>query len=191
MKKLILGIDEAGRGAWAGPLVVGAVILGDYILEGLTDSKLLSKQLRKRYAELIYENALVANLGWVSPNEIDKIGLTKATKLAIIRALDGTAGIKSEIIIDGNINYLNNDKNSRCLIKADQIIPEVSAASVIAKVSRDEYMKNLSLKFPNYGFDSHVGYGTPAHLKNIKKHGILNIHRKSYKPIMGLINGAA
>ena len=132
----ILGIDEAGRGAWAGPLAVGAVILGDYQLGGLTDSKLLNRQQRSKLAELIHKNSVSSSVGWVSSKEIDDIGLTAATTLGIERAIESLDHSGCEIIIDGHINYLPNHKNSRCVIKADLSVPAVSAASIIAKVAR-------------------------------------------------------
>jgi ribonuclease HII len=179
----ILGIDEVGRGAWAGPLVVGAVILGDYQIDGLTDSKLLSKISRQEFARLIQASAVSAALGWVESSEIDEIGLTKATELGIWRALEGIDCAYSDIIIDGSINYLKDYKNSKCIIKADHTVPAVSAASIIAKVARDEYMHKLAVKYPGYGFESHVGYGTKKHSQAIDTHGVTDFHRLSFKPV--------
>lgn len=179
----ILGIDEAGRGAWAGPMTVGAVILGQYMLEELKDSKLLGKSKRKYLADLIHENAVSATVGWVSPVEIDEIGLTAATTLGIRRALENVEYLNCEIVIDGHINYFEEYTNSRCLIKADRTIPAVSAASIIAKVARDEYMAKIAAKYPEYGFENHVGYGTKFHIDSLKKYGICSYHRKKYKPI--------
>lgn len=181
--RYILGIDEAGRGAWAGPLVVGAVILGDFSLEGLTDSKLLTPNNREKLALRINAGAISATLGWVSPAEIDKLGLTKATSLAIKRAIEGIKLDDIEIVIDGNINYLPELEIARCQIKADLIVPEVSAASIVAKVARDEYMKNLALKLPGFGFENHVGYGTKSHAASLDKLGVCTEHRRSFKPV--------
>lgn len=180
----ILGVDEVGRGAWAGPLVVGAVVLGDCSLPELNDSKLLNKQKREILSDLIQAQALTVSLGWVEPWEIDKIGLTAATKLGIKRALRYIEKHKElEIIIDGHIDYLPRYKNARCLVKADGTVPAVSAASIVAKVARDEYMAKIGADFPSYGFDSHVGYGTKKHQKSIADYGLLRIHRRSFKPI--------
>ncbi|HET7672998.1 MAG TPA: ribonuclease HII [Candidatus Saccharimonadales bacterium] len=179
----ILGIDEAGRGAWAGPLVVGAVILGDKKIKGLTDSKLLTREQRQEFAEAIHASCLFYGLGWVSSKEVDSRGLTSATKLGIKRAIKNLAVENLEIIIDGNINYLSTRKDSRCVIKADLTIPAVSAAGIIAKVARDRYMIELADKFPVFGFDSHVGYGTSRHSENLKKHGICREHRLSFNPV--------
>lgn len=179
----ILGIDEAGRGAWAGPLVVGAVVLGNLSIKGLTDSKLLTRTQREKFAEIIQNDCLSYGLGWVKPSEIDRLGLTRATKLGIKRAIKNIDYHEAEIIIDGNINYLSNFKNSKCLIKADLTVPAVSAASVIAKVARDEYMRSLALRLPDFGFDTHVGYGTKKHRAGIDKFGICSEHRLSFKPL--------
>lgn len=179
----ILGIDEAGRGAWAGPLVVGAVILGGLHLEGLTDSKMLSRQTREELSECILQGSFAAGLGWATSKEIDKYGLTKSTSLAMKRAISGIDHGELEIIIDGNINYLTELKNAKCMVKADLHVPAVSAAGIIAKVARDDYMKKLAVKFPAYGFENHVGYGTRDHIANINKLGVCVEHRLSYKPL--------
>lgn len=178
----LLGIDEVGRGAWAGPLVVGAVIL-EKSIKGLTDSKLLSKEARRIFAKQVYENSVFAGLGWVSSKEVDSRGLSSATKLAIKRAMNGLEIEDIEIIIDGNINYLKDHENASCLIKADLTVPAVSAAGIIAKVARDEYMVNLAKRFPDFGFDKHVGYGTKHHISNLNIHGICPHHRTSFKPV--------
>lgn len=179
----ILGIDEVGRGAWAGPLVIGAVILDETSLRGLRDSKLLPSETRRQLSEKIYERCVFASLGWVSSNELDEIGLTQATTLGIRRALNGFDYLGYEMIIDGSVNYFKEYENARCEVKADQSIPAVSAAGIIAKVARDDYMKKLAVKFPAYGFEKHVGYGTKIHRMNIDKHGTCAEHRLSFKPL--------
>jgi ribonuclease HII len=186
MDKIIIGIDEVGRGPWAGPLVVGAVILGADI-KGLTDSKALTGPVRRRLATEIRNNALMCNTGWVWPDEIDDLGLTAATRLAIERALEGVT-IYDQIIIDGSVNYLPGNKKVSTLVKADCIVPAVSAASIVAKVVRDEYMAEQAQKYPQYGFDKHVGYGTARHIKAIAEYGLTLLHRRSYKPIKAIIN---
>jgi len=185
----ILGIDEVGRGCWAGPLVVGAVVLGKEI-EGLTDSKLLNKQKRLEFDQQIRETAKFVGLGWVEPKEIDELGLTNSMKLAIKRALEGVPKV-SQIIIDGNINYLAEDPRAITQIKADQTVPAVSAASIVAKVARDTYMENASNDHPSFGFETHVGYGTKVHREALAMHGVTSLHRLSYKPIQVIINGQA
>lgn len=181
----ILGIDEVGRGAWAGPLVMGAVILSEPI-EGLKDSKLLTVRRRQELAEEILESAIFAGLGWADAEEIDNYGLSAAHVLACRRAICNAPKC-SQIIIDGNVNYLSGYPNAICRIKADQTVPQVSAASVIAKVARDRYMHKQALVHKDYGFDMHVGYGTKLHIESLKQLGICTLHRRSYKPVVQFI----
>jgi ribonuclease HII len=183
----MIGIDEVGRGCWAGPLVVAAVRLNSPI-EGLKDSKKISRGKRLELFNEIEENADVA-LSVISSVEIDQIGLALAVKRAFIEAYQQIKNINEPVIVDGNINYLGDidPVNTRCEIGADNIYPEVSAASIYAKVYRDDYMKKLSAKYQRYGFDEHVGYGTKAHLEALKIYGPINgVHRFSYKPIKKL-----
>lgn len=185
---MIIGVDEVGRGAWAGPLVVGAVGLSKKI-QGLDDSKKLSPKQRRILAEKVYDQAEFVGIGWAESFEVDDYGLSASLTLATLRALVGLDD-KTEIIIDGNSNYLAEYyPNSRCLIKADSLVPDVSAASIVAKVARDQYMVDLSAKFNAYGFDSNVGYGTKFHRENIIKNGLCPEHRLSFKPILDLLNG--
>lgn len=186
--KTILGIDEVGRGPWAGPLVVGACVLKEPI-EGLTDSKKLSPKRREILAAEIHEKAF-CGLGWVSAEELDKIGLSaslrKACRLAVKEIQE--SGVQfNEIIIDGTINFLSATPLApyvQVLPKADFLIPEVSAASIIAKVARDNYMTEVvAKKYPKYGFEKHVGYGTTLHKAAIEKYGVCSEHRRSFKPI--------
>lgn len=187
MSKLIVGIDEVGRGSWAGPLVVGAVILHEPI-PGLADSKTLSKEGRQALAQLIHAKAVATSTGWVTPAEVDAVGLTTATTLAIERAIAGI-DIYDEIIIDGSINFLPANSKVRTLVKADALIPAVSAASIIAKVARDDYMAEQDGDFPEYGFGNHVGYGTSRHRQALIDFGITPLHRLSYRPIQQIMNG--
>jgi ribonuclease HII len=186
----IVGIDEVGRGCWAGPLVVGAVILNEPIT-GLKDSKLLSKIKRQSLDKEIRLKADYFSLGWVESSEIDEIGLTKATTLAINRAIENLGVDYDQIIIDGNINFLPNNIKASCLIKADSLVPAVSAASIIAKVARDKFMNNISNEYPGYGFDKHVGYGTAIHKQALIDFGPTKLHRKSFSPIKLSLNGTA
>lgn len=185
----VLGIDEVGRGCWAGPLVVGAVVLNKEI-PGLTDSKLLSKKKREEMDKQIRESAKFVGLGWVEPKEIDEFGLTASMRLAIERALKNAPEV-TQIIIDGNINYLADNPKAVTQIKADQTVPAVSAASIVAKVARDTYMEKVSKEHPGFGFESHVGYGTKAHREALTAHGITVLHRLSYKPVQVLLGGQA
>jgi ribonuclease HII len=177
-----VGIDEVGRGCWAGPLVAGAVILGESII-GLKDSKKLTKMQREQLAVKIEATALAIGIGWVPPQELDKVGITTAVKLAMQRALEQITIAFDELIIDGNINYFPADSRAKAIIKADDSVPAVSAASIVAKVARDSYMTQQAETFPLYGFEKHVGYGTRLHQEMLRLHGITNLHRRSFKPI--------
>lgn len=179
---MIVGIDEVGRGAWAGPLVVGAVLLGGATLDGLTDSKMLSKRERERLDIEIRQNALGIGLGWVSAKEIDHIGLSQALKLASRRAMAHIRQDYQEVIIDGTIALLD-DPRVTLMKKADLLVPSVSAASIVAKVARDNYMKHLDGVFPGYKFTGHVGYGTAAHRAAIETNGVTPVHRLSFAPL--------
>ncbi len=181
-----VGIDEVGRGCWAGPLVAGAVILGQPIA-GLKDSKLLSKKQRERLAAEIQIQALAIGLGWVSADEIDQYGLTTAVRLAMRRALEQVQVAYDEIIIDGNLNFLSDNPKARAVIKADASVPAVSAASIVAKVARDKFMAEIVSQYADYGFDKHVGYGTALHLEKLKLHGVSALHRTSFKPVQALL----
>lgn len=183
---ITIGVDEVGRGCWAGPLVAGAVIFSRP-MRGLRDSKQLTKSQRIKLAERIHRRAQACGLGWVSPVEIDELGLTAATGLAMRRAVDQLECGFDEIIIDGIINYLPNEPKARAVVKADDTVPVVSAASIIAKVARDNYMAEMSMKHPGYGFEKHVGYGTRFHVERLKLHGICELHRRSFKPVSALL----
>jgi len=183
---MILGIDEVGRGPWAGPLVVGAVVLGNAEIEGLTDSKKLTKKKRDALDVLIREKASGFGLGWVPAEEIDEIGLSAALRLATIRAVEQVKTPYNEIIIDGTINFLKETSKGKyvtTLPKADLLIQSVSAASIIAKVARDNYMALQDSVYPGYGFTSHVGYGTATHRIAIEKIGVTPLHRLSFAPL--------
>lgn len=198
----ILGIDEVGRGPWAGPLVIGACILpkdpaGNYPdwVAPLTDSKKLSEKKRETYAQIILEKAIATSLGWVSATEIDQLGLSKSLRLATHRAVETIRQTKApftEIIIDGTVNFLvgtSLEHHVTNLKKADLLIKEVSAASIIAKVARDNYMKQLAKQYPGYGFDKHVGYGTKLHEEMLAKFGPCPEHRFSFAPVAALCSG--
>jgi len=195
----ILGIDEVGRGPWAGPLVVGAVVLGEDFAKlpeyaDLRDSKKLTKKKREKLAKVIQENATGYELGWVKAHEIDRYGLGPAHKLAARRAIKKLLAKKinfTTIIIDGSVNLLTDtplEDRVDLMPKADNLVKEVSAASVVAKVARDQYMADLAEKYPEYGFESHVGYGTAKHRKALEEYGICPEHRQSFWPIAKIAN---
>lgn len=192
----ILGIDEVGRGPLAGPLVVGAVILPESRpewVDELKDSKKLTPKKRERLSEIILAEAPATGLGWVSPMELDELGMTAALNLATERAVKSVQALHvpfSQIIIDGKINFLSHTKLARyvsTMVKADDLIKEVSAASIIAKVARDKYMAEVGLQFSDYGFEKNAGYGTATHMKAIVENGICPEHRKSFEPIKSMV----
>ena len=193
---MILGIDEVGRGPYAGPLVIGACILGDWQnsenaewIKKLTDSKKLSAKRREELYVLIKEKALAAATGWVSSAEIDEVGLSEALRLATRRAVEQIQKTKvpfSEIIIDGTMNFLMGTKLEKyvsTLKNGDFLVKEISAASILAKVERDKYMAELDAVYPEYGFGKHVGYGTAAHQKAMEEFGLTPEHRRSFRPV--------
>jgi ribonuclease HII len=181
-----LGIDEAGRGSWAGPLVVASVILNKKI-SGLTDSKKLSKVAREKLAAKIYDNAVAIGVGLSESSQIDELGLTEAERIAIEASLVDINEPYDEIIIDGKYNFLPYNPKARAVVKADGFVDSVSAASIIAKVVRDKIMEDHAQQYPEYGFDMHVGYGTALHKSSLEKHGTTEIHRMSYKPIKAIV----
>lgn len=193
---VILGIDEVGRGPLAGPLVVGAVILPEPWPEwvgDLKDSKKLSAKKREKLNEIILGEALATGLGFVPALELDEIGISEALRLATRRAVEMVQSVRvpfSQIVIDGKINFLDGTALGRYVstkVKADNLVKEVSAASIIAKVARDHYMYELAERFPEYGFEKHVGYGTARHLAAIREFGICPEHRKSFEPIKSMV----
>ena len=199
---MILGIDEVGRGPYAGPLVIGACILGDWQnsenaewIEKLTDSKKLSAKRREELYVLIKEKALATATGWVSSTEIDEVGLSEALRLATRRAVEQIQKTKipfSEIIIDGTMNFLVGTKLEKyvsTLKKGDFLVKEISAASILAKVERDKYMAELDAVYPEYGFGKHVGYGTAAHQKAMEEFGLTPEHRRSFSPVREIAEG--
>lgn len=193
--KWIAGIDEAGRGALAGPVFVGVVIINQnfnfssnfgHLLKTVKDSKKLSIKKREEVYKLLIKEE---NINWavskVSEKVIDKINIKKATELAIKKALGKIKKEKLKIdylILDGNIK-LNLQIPQKSIIKADEKVFSCAAASIIAKVSRDRFMKRIHKKYPGYNFANHKGYGTEFHLKMLKKYGPCQIHRQSFKPI--------
>ena len=199
---MILGIDEVGRGPYAGPLVIGACILGDWQnsenaewIEKLTDSKKLSAKRREELYVLIKEKALATATGWVSSAEIDEVGLSEALRLATRRAVEQIQKTKvpfSEIIIDGTMNFLVGTKLEKyvsTLKKGDFLVKEISAASILAKVERDKYMAELDAVYPEYGFGKHVGYGTAVHQKAMEEFGLTPEHRRSFRPVREIAEG--
>ena len=190
---MILGIDEVGRGPWAGPLVVGAVILGGAEIDGLDDSKKLTKKRREALDVEIREKAAAWALGWVSAQELDDIGMSEALRLATRRAVEQIQAqcrqqnlAFSEIIIDGKANFLRGtalEKFAMTMPKADGLILSVSAASIVAKVARDQFMVEQDAVYPDYGFKSNAGYGVAKHRAAIERLGVTPLHRLSFAPL--------
>lgn len=182
-----VGIDEVGRGCWAGPLVAGAVVLAKPIA-GIKDSKKLTKLQRMRLAAEVEVQAARIGLGWVASSELDVLGLTAAVRLAMRRALEQITIPYDEIIIDGNYNFFADNPKAHAIIKADDSVPAVSAASIVAKVARDNFMHEQAKTFPEYKFEKHVGYGTRLHSEMLSLYGVCELHRKSFQPIRTLLN---
>lgn len=181
---LVAGVDEVGRGCWAGPVTVAAVILPYAAnFNGLTDSKLLSPAKRERLARDIKRQAISIGIGWVSAPDIDSLGLTAALRLAGTRALADLVPAPQAVILDGASNYLGTEIPTRTIVKADQLSLSVAAASVVAKVARDAYMTRLSRRYVGYGFDAHKGYGTPLHRDALALKGPTVEHRLTWRPL--------
>lgn len=181
---MLIGIDEVGRGCWAGPLLVVAATSTQTVPAGLADSKVITKRRRELLFTQI-QNTCTFGEGWVEPSEIDQLGLTAAMRLGVARALSAIrAQSTDEIIMDGLINYCDpHFELVTCVAKADSLYPIVSAASIHAKVRRDACMAARAKEYPAFGFDSHVGYGTATHSAALQQYGPTPLHRLSYRPV--------
>ncbi|WP_028398995.1 ribonuclease HII [Ectobacillus panaciterrae] len=180
--RLIAGVDEVGRGPLAGPVVAAAVILPeDFYLPGLNDSKKLSEAKREQFYDYICEHALAVGVGVVNAETIDEINIYQATKQAMQTAVSGLGLLPEHLLIDAMELPLSIAQTS--IIKGDAKSVSISAASVVAKVTRDRMMKELGVRHPAYGFEKHMGYGTKEHLAALDKYGVLPEHRKSFAPI--------
>ena len=183
-KNIFVGIDEVGRGAWAGPVVAAAVILPfGLIIDGVNDSKKLSPGKRREIDREIRRHAGSIGLGWVHSKEIDEIGLSAAIVQSGIRALGTLDQQYDRILLDGSDNYLSLTHHSFSLIKGDSLLPQIAAASIVAKVARDRYLQSFDILFPDHKFGLHKGYGTAAHIRALQNYGVTKHHRLSYKPI--------
>ena len=179
--KLVAGVDEVGRGCLAGPVIAAAVILRKKI-PGLKDSKKLSKKKREELSLIIMQNSYFS-FGSSSPKEIDKINILQASLLAMKRAILNLSVEPGKIPIDG-IHKPDLNTDTQTIISGDSYIDEISAASIIAKVYRDNLMMQFDKEYPNFYFSSHMGYGTKMHKAAIKKYGITPIHRKTFKGVI-------
>ncbi len=183
---LIAGVDEVGRGPLVGPVVAAAVILPEnYILEGLTDSKKLSEKKRNQFYEILKKDAISIGIGSIEPEMIDKINIYEASKLAMYEALRQLKVKPEHVLIDAM--PLKLEMPSTSIIKGDAKSLSIAAASVIAKVTRDKMMYELSEQYPEYHFEKHKGYPTKLHLEILKKLGPLKNYRFTYKPVHDLI----
>jgi len=187
---LIAGVDEVGRGPLVGAVVTAAVILDPARpIAGLADSKKLSEKRREFLYEEIKEKALAWSLGRAEPEEIDEINILQATMLAMQRAIAGLAVVPEFVLIDGN-RCPALPMPSQAVIKGDSRVAEISAASILAKVTRDREMVALDLAFPEYGFAKHKGYPTAAHLEQLALHGATVHHRRSFGPVRRALQDA-
>lgn len=184
----VAGVDEVGRGCLAGPVVAAAVILDpDRPIAGLRDSKKLAPHRREELALEIKEKALAWSVAEVGPEVIDEINILQATLMAMKRAVEGLKISPDFVRVDGN--RLPHWKwMSEAIVKGDDLVPEISAASIIAKTTRDAYMVKMSERYPQYGFEHNVGYGTEDHIQALKAYGATPIHRKTFAPVKEVLH---
>lgn len=191
----VAGVDEAGRGAWAGPVVAAAVILPvdrpdlPEILSGLTDSKKLSAKRRDFYFDLIRDVALATGTGFAEAEQVDTLNVVGATRLAMAQAIDSLSPAPAYLLLD-HLRLPDVPLPQQAFARADSISLTVAAASVIAKVTRDRLMVEQHRRFPVYGFDQHKGYGTAQHQSALKQNGPCSIHRQSYGPVRAVLPAA-
>lgn len=181
--KLLCGVDEVGRGPLIGAVVTAAVILDPTKpIAGLTDSKKLSEKRRYELSEQIKQQALCWALGRAEPEEIDQLNILHATMLAMRRAVAALSVTPEWVLVDGN-RTTDFAVPATAVVKGDLLVPEISAASILAKVARDDEMQQLHQAYPQFGFADHKGYPTAAHLAAIRQYGVLPEHRRSFKPV--------
>ena len=185
--EVICGVDEAGRGALAGPVVAAAVILGNASIEGIADSKKLTAARRKELNALIVKECVDFAYGVGSVEEINEINILNATMNAMQRAICKIAIVPDKVLIDGN-TLPELPYECEAIVSGDSLVREISAASILAKVERDRIMEELAKKHPEYGFDIHKGYPTAEHLDALQRHGVLALHRKRYAPVRELLD---
>lgn len=191
---LTAGVDEVGRGPLAGPVVAAAVILDKAKpIEGLADSKVLSESQRMKLAESIRHKSLAWSIAWADAAEVDSVNILQATFLAMRRALLGLQILPKLVEIDGNrlpnLAFGSRSLEGRAIVGGDASVASISAASIIAKVHRDQRMRDMHQIYPRYGFDQHKGYGTARHRESIERWGACAEHRRSFKPV-SLLHGA-
>lgn len=185
---LVAGVDEAGRGPLAGPVVAAAVILDERRpIAGLADSKKLTAARRERLFDLICAQALCCSVAQASVEEIDRLNILQATLLAMQRAVSGLRLRPVKVLVDGNrLPVL--DVLGEAIIGGDALVPSISAASILAKVHRDRLCLQMHAEYPAYGFDAHKGYGTARHLAALRAHGASPLHRRSFAPVAEVLS---
>lgn len=188
MPEPLIGVDEVGRGCLAGPVVAAAVIFkSDFLADSVTDSKLLSEQRRQELSTLIYQSHSVG-LGSASVEEIEEINILQASLLAMRRAVEKLGQTQGHLLIDGNQKIPGmDDWIQTTVIKGDLRVPQISAASIVAKVYRDQLMRDLGKQFTKYGFEKHKGYSTERHKRAIAKFGPCELHRKTFSGVKEFI----
>ena len=181
---LLCGVDEAGRGPWAGPVCAAAVIFHeDRPVQGVNDSKKLTEKKRLTLAPVIKAEALAWGIGWASPQEIDELNIRQANHLAIRRAIAAMHIAPTHIEIDGNDVPRDLPCPAIAIVRGDGKVPQISAASILAKTARDQFMIEMEVTYPGYGFAQHKGYGVKAHAEALTRLGPCPIHRMSFKPV--------
>lgn len=185
---LTCGVDEAGRGPLAGPVVAAAVILDRRRpIRGIADSKALAPDVREQLALKVRDRAIAWGIGWADPDEIDAINILQATMLAMRRAMLALRCQPAHVIVDGDrcpdLTGLSFECSIEAVIAGDATVTCVGAASILAKTARDRYMCELCERYPGYGFSAHKGYGTPEHLEALRRLGPTPVHRRSYAPV--------
>ncbi len=184
---LICGVDEAGRGPLAGPVFAACVVLNStYKIEGLSDSKKLSEKKRNALTHIIKKRSIAWAVASASVEEIDKFNILQASLLAMKRAVESLPFPPNKVLVDG-IHSPQLNFPVQTIIKGDSLVPEISAASILAKTARDAEMLSLHKLFPNYGFDQHKGYPTKKHIAALQMYGISTVHRRSFSPVRKLI----
>ncbi|MFT7289545.1 MAG: ribonuclease HII [Halieaceae bacterium] len=183
----IVGVDEVGRGPLAGDVVAGAVVLGRHCSrEGLADSKTLSARRRAELELVLHSDAQAVALGRATPGEIDQLNILQATLLAMRRAVEGLGLQPDLILVDGN-RLPDWSYRALAVVRGDARVPEIAAASIVAKVQRDREMVLLDARWPDYGFAAHKGYPTARHLEALRRHGVTPQHRRSFAPVRAII----
>lgn len=181
MGQLVAGVDEAGRGALAGPVVAAAVVWVGEPLAGVTDSKRLTPLVRERLCDAIWEGALGVGIGVVSHGVIDRVNILRATLRAMERAVAQLPVIPDWVLVDGNRVPASLLPRVTAIVGGDRVVGCISAASIVAKVTRDRLMQGLAEGFPAYGFGRHKGYGTMDHYEALRQHGPSSVHRMSFR----------